>query len=127
MSQLLKLYLFANNSLQTFGWYKTKLSLLSPFIPFYLFKSVHHFLLFLVRTISLFRILTSFIATNSFNGAYASAGDLSVSFFVLKFNYPRLFPGKMKENELKFSIIVGNMQDLSYFLFLLFLTDLEIH
>ncbi|KAE8683349.1 nodulin-26 family protein [Hibiscus syriacus] len=47
MAQLLKLYLFAYNSLQAFGW-----------------------------TISLFRILTSFIATNSVNGAYASAGDL---------------------------------------------------
>ncbi|XP_021278649.1 very-long-chain (3R)-3-hydroxyacyl-CoA dehydratase 2 [Herrania umbratica] len=47
MSQLLKLYLVAYNSLQAFGW-----------------------------TISLFRILTSFIATNSVNGAYASAGDL---------------------------------------------------
>ncbi|OMO67649.1 Protein-tyrosine phosphatase-like, PTPLA [Corchorus capsularis] len=47
MSQLLKLYLFAYNSLQALGW-----------------------------TISLFRILTSFIATNSVNGAYASAGDL---------------------------------------------------
>ncbi|XP_022756591.1 very-long-chain (3R)-3-hydroxyacyl-CoA dehydratase 2-like isoform X1 [Durio zibethinus] len=47
MSQLLKLYLFAYNSLQAFGW-----------------------------TISLFRILASFVATDSVNGAYASAGDL---------------------------------------------------
>ncbi|XVF20123.1 hypothetical protein REPUB_Repub11eG0171200 [Reevesia pubescens] len=44
---LIKLYLFAYNSLQAFGW-----------------------------TISLFRILISFIATDSVNGAYASAGDL---------------------------------------------------
>ncbi|GMI97071.1 hypothetical protein like AT5G59770 [Hibiscus trionum] len=44
---MLKLYLFAYNSLQAFGW-----------------------------TISLFRILTSFTATNSVNAAYASAGDL---------------------------------------------------
>ncbi|XVE59205.1 hypothetical protein DITRI_Ditri05aG0027000 [Diplodiscus trichospermus] len=47
MSQLLMLYLFTYNSLQAVGW-----------------------------TISLFRILTSFVATNSVNGAYASAGDL---------------------------------------------------
>ncbi|KAK5846809.1 hypothetical protein PVK06_003108 [Gossypium arboreum] len=47
MSHLLKLYLFAYNSLQAFGW-----------------------------TISLFRILSCFIATKSVIGAYASAGDL---------------------------------------------------
>ncbi|XWS53176.1 hypothetical protein CRYUN_Cryun11dG0135300 [Craigia yunnanensis] len=47
MSQLMKLYLFTYNSLQAFGW-----------------------------TISLFRILTPFIATNSVKGAYASSGDL---------------------------------------------------
>ncbi|XVF68694.1 hypothetical protein PTKIN_Ptkin11bG0022100 [Pterospermum kingtungense] len=47
MSQLTKLYLLTYNSLQALGW-----------------------------AISLFRILNSFIATNSVNGAYASAGDL---------------------------------------------------
>lgn len=47
MSHLLKLYLFAYNSLQAFGW-----------------------------TISLVRILSCFIATKSVIGAYASAGDL---------------------------------------------------
>ncbi|XVF05567.1 hypothetical protein REPUB_Repub05bG0183500 [Reevesia pubescens] len=52
MSQLLiKLYLFAYNSVQAFRW-----------------------------TISLFRILTCFIAINSVNGAYASAGDLIFQF-----------------------------------------------
>ncbi|XP_010253304.1 PREDICTED: very-long-chain (3R)-3-hydroxyacyl-CoA dehydratase 2 isoform X2 [Nelumbo nucifera] len=47
MSQLSNLYLFAYNSLQAFGW-----------------------------VISLFRVLSSFASTKSFQGAYASAGDL---------------------------------------------------
>ncbi|KAE8670470.1 aquaporin TIP1-1 [Hibiscus syriacus] len=51
MAQLLKLSLFTYNSIQAFGW-----------------------------TISLFRILTSFIAINSVNGAYDCAGDLICQF-----------------------------------------------
>ncbi|KAF8039893.1 hypothetical protein BT93_B2188 [Corymbia citriodora subsp. variegata] len=46
-SQLSNLYLFAYNSLQAFGW-----------------------------SVSLFRILSSFIITKSVDGAYASAGEL---------------------------------------------------
>ncbi|XP_059660693.1 uncharacterized protein LOC132307055 [Cornus florida] len=47
MSQLLNLYLFAYNSLQAFGW-----------------------------AISLFRIISNFVSTKSFDGAYSSAGEL---------------------------------------------------
>lgn len=47
MSQLSNLYLFTYNALQAFGW-----------------------------ALSLSRILTNFLATKSFSGAYASAGEL---------------------------------------------------
>ncbi|KAA8543940.1 hypothetical protein F0562_021883 [Nyssa sinensis] len=47
MSQLSKLYLFSYNCLQAFGW-----------------------------GVSLSRILNNFVSTKSFNGAYASAGEL---------------------------------------------------
>lgn len=74
MSQLRNSYLFLYNLLQAAGWYHSpslSLCFLSPSTHNHAHPSVSTY-----RTVSLFRVLSSFISSKSTNGAFSSAGEL---------------------------------------------------
>ena len=89
MSRLSNFYLLTYNSLQAFGWY---VPFFSPYLLiFFFFFFCHHGSVFLVgRTISLYRLLDSFVATKSTSGAYSSVGEL-----ICKFQAISLVPWKV--------------------------------
>lgn len=71
MSQLRNSYLFFYNLLQAGGWYHFLSPVSLSFHTYHAHPSVSTY-----RTVSLFRILSSFISSKSTNGAYSSAGEL---------------------------------------------------
>ena len=94
MARLSNLYLLCYNSVQAFGWY------VSPLTFFHLLGltiSLSHKFgpkLINYRAVSLYKLLSAFIATASFNQGYASAGELicrCFSFFLFLFYFCGFF------------------------------------